>query len=106
MTLFSLREGITAPWEQLQVILGEREFVAILKASCKATGGSNPVCGKLEARPAWAEIVAAMETVKQECRIPPPVPSPLQELFPLFLPGAQAWRAQAEATGGVEHTAV
>ena len=64
----SLREGITAPWEQLQgqLILGEREFVASLEGELQGDRREQPSLRQLEARPAWAEIVKAVETVKQE----------------------------------------
>ncbi len=59
---------MTAPWEQLQgqVILGEREFVASLEGELQGDRREQTSLRQLDARPAWAEIVKAVETVKQE----------------------------------------
>ncbi|MGH9424899.1 MAG: transposase [Terriglobia bacterium] len=63
-----LREGIAAPWEQLQgqVVLGDREFIESLEGELQGNRREQPSLNQLEARPTWAAIVKAVETVKQE----------------------------------------
>jgi len=64
----ALREGATAPWEQLQgqVILGDRQFVERLEEDLQGNRREQPSLRQLSWRPSWEEVVAQVEQLKGE----------------------------------------
>ena len=64
----ALREGVIAPWNQLQgqAILGDREFVDRLEGELQGDGREQPSLRQLARRPSWEEVVAVVEELKGE----------------------------------------
>jgi len=65
----ALLQGLSeSPWEQLrgQVVLGSKEFVAELEPLLKGNRREQGDLKQLKFRPAWEDVVEAVETVKGE----------------------------------------
>ena len=65
----ALLQGLNeSPWEQLrgQVVLGSEEFVAELEPLLKGNRREQGDLEQLKCRPAWEDVVEAVETVKGE----------------------------------------
>jgi hypothetical protein len=64
-----LLQGLSeSPWEQLrgQVVLGSEEFVAGLEPLLKGNRREQGDLEQLKLRPAWQDVVDAVETIKGE----------------------------------------
>jgi len=64
-----VREGLEdTPWERLtgRLLLGSDRFVQIVRRTLQGNIKEQPALRALQVRPAWSEVVRALERVKRE----------------------------------------